>query len=277
MLTDAEIADLFDRAAADLEPAIGAIIGRAERQGRRMRTRRRTYLAAGNVLAVGAIAVASAVIGTAGGPATGPASAGAAGISASAGAGPHAPRSPGIHHRLRHGLRHPKAIRSGVAVRGPMTRRQIIAMLRTMLPASSTISHVQRGIVGESVEFDYNDGKGAVDFILAIQPASMSKAHLACPRPPWNGDEGPRPAGALPISCVMRTLADGSTERDWVTGADVKSFYGYNIWLIRRDGVAVFLQVGNGINHILPQVDRAVPPGSMAEWIKLVESPAWHL
>jgi hypothetical protein len=263
MRAEAEMTALFDEVVQELDPAVDVIVGRAERQGRRMRSRRMAYMAAGNALAVGAIVAASVAIGTTGGPSGAPVVAGAAGAGASAGGSTGASPSPSPGHGRRH---------------HPMGQRQILAMLRTMLPGGSTISHVRKGLLGQSVEFDYNDGKGAVDFILEIQPASMKgKPPLGCPQPPWNGDEGRRPAGALPISCVLRTLADGSTELDMVTGADGMSFYGYNIHLIRPDHVEVFLQVGNGINHVLPRVDRARPPGSIAEWTALVESPAWHL
>lgn len=59
--------------------------------------------------------------------------------------------------------------------------------------------------------------------------------------------------------------------------ADTYGFYGYMIDDQRPDGVSVSIQVGNGINHTLPQVDRAWPPGSMAEWEALAENPAWRL
>jgi len=75
----------------------------------------------------------------------------------------------------------------------------------------------------------------------------------------------------------MRNLPDGSVERDAVMYADDFGFYGYDIYDLRPDGVTVFIQAGNGINHTLPHVDRARPPGSMAEWEAVVENPAWHL
>jgi len=105
-----------------------------------------------------------------------------------------------------------------------------------------------------------------------------------CPSPLWR-DEGQRPAGALPISCVRRVLADGSVERDAVSYADGAGFYGYLIEDRRPDGITVWLQVGNGTlagsPHYSkagwPYVDRARPPGSMALWTSIVESPQWHL
>jgi hypothetical protein len=59
--------------------------------------------------------------------------------------------------------------------------------------------------------------------------------------------------------------------------ADAVGFYSYYVTDQRPDGTVVWAQVGNGINHTLPQVDRAIPPGSFAEWNALVESPVWHL
>jgi hypothetical protein len=161
-----------------------------------------------------------------------------------------------------------------------MTTTQIMNDLRALLPATSTISDIRPSTYGdEAVDFDYNDGLGAVDFQFSIEPTSFYDRPLTCSQSPWSGapDEGARPAGALPQSCVMTTLPDGSILQDWVTYADAYGFYGYNITDQRPDGTVVWVQVGNGINHTLPQVDRAVPPGSTAEWNALVEDPGWHL
>jgi hypothetical protein len=59
--------------------------------------------------------------------------------------------------------------------------------------------------------------------------------------------------------------------------ADGYGFYGYNIYDQRPDHLEVFIQVGNGyFDPYLPHVDRATPPGSMALWEHVVESPLWH-
>jgi hypothetical protein len=84
---------------------------------------------------------------------------------------------------------------------------------------------------------------------------------------------------------VRRVLADGSVERDAVSYADGAGFYGYLIEDRRPDGITVWLQVSNGTlagsPHYAkagwPYVDRARPPGSMALWTSIVESPQWHL
>jgi hypothetical protein len=109
-------------------------------------------------------------------------------------------------------------------------------------------------------------GSGQLQSVLA----------LSCPHPLWT-DEGTRPAGALPISCVVRTPPGGGIERDAVMYSDSFGFYGYNIYDQRPDGIEVFIQVGNGyFDPYLPHADRATPPGSMSLWESVVESPAWH-
>src|SRR5450759_3488297 len=233
MLTDDGIADLFDKVAADLDPPVGAIVGRSERLGRRLRARRRAGIAAGNAVAVVAVAGTTLAVGMhqarpAAGPSVGAAAASAA--SASPGSGGKVPAPPPDARR-----KHPRVIPSArVNSTGGMTRRAMLRAMRSLLPAGSILSDVRTDTGRGSLEFDYNDGQGAVDFDLFITSASVFHSKpLACAKPPWNGDEGPRPAGALPISCVLRTLADGTVERDWVTGADVKSFYAYNIIDVR--------------------------------------------
>jgi hypothetical protein len=80
-------------------------------------------------------------------------------------------------------------------------------------------------------------------------------------------------------------IANGAIGLDAAIYADVAGFYCYDIYLTRPDGVTVFIQVGNGTlggtPHFAkagrPYVDRAMPPGSVALWQAVVESPKWHL
>jgi hypothetical protein len=63
-MTEEEIADIFYRVARDLDsPRIGALISEAEREGRRVRHRRRAFLAAGSVLTAAAVVAALAATG----------------------------------------------------------------------------------------------------------------------------------------------------------------------------------------------------------------------
>jgi hypothetical protein len=205
-----------------------------------------------------------------------------------------------------------------------MTSRQMLRVLRSMLPAGAVLTNDPTATNGPgSLEVNYNDGHGMVDIMIDITPfdkvvtehqlwtsgAPLGRAKpsagagqtappaqpshapggsaagssqlrsvlaLSCPHPLWT-DEGTRPAGALPISCLVRTPPGGGTERDAVMYSDGYGFYGYNIYDQRPNGIEVFIQVGNGyFDPYLPHVDRAVPPGSMSLWESVVESPAWH-
>ncbi len=90
-------------------------------------------------------------------------------------------------------------------------------------------------------------------------------------------------AGALPVSRVRRVLPDGSPE-DAVTYADAAGYYVYMIYENRPDSITVSIKRRqrdlDGTPHLAkagwPYVDRARPPGSMALWRSVVESPEWH-
>jgi hypothetical protein len=286
METDDGLADLFKHVAGNLDPQVNVMVDRGERLGRRLRARRRVGIAAGSTVAAAVAGVGLVAGAHHARPALASALAGAddqhRGASGSAGQhrGAIGSARPGTGRTASASPQAPKSPKAtpapGAKTDGEMTPHQMLVTLRRMLPDGSVLSHVNpyssdRG----DLEVDYNDGQGAVDLMISVfPPGTISEA--TCPNPLWT-DEGTRPPGALPISCAMRTLPDGSVERDAVMYADSYGFYGYDIYDLRPDGVTVFIQVANGINHTLPQVDRARPPGSMAEWEAVVESPAWHV
>ena len=281
MITEDALADLFEKAVHDLDPAIQAILIGAEQRGRRLRKRRRIWLALGSGLVVVALAGAALAAGV---PMAHPRDAQLA-----AGATHRHPSTK--HARTGHARPKPSGRRSspappggssppgslpGVAPGYGMTIGQMLHVLRSLLPPGSTVSNVNSYSSGDgSLEADYNDGQGAVDIQINVAPTATFDP-LDCPKPLWT-NEGPRPAGALPISCAMRSLPDGSIERDAVYYADAYGFYAFSVYDDRPDGVTVDIQVGNGILHTLPQVDRARPPGTLAEWEAVAENPAWHL
>lgn len=268
-MTEEEIACIFDQVAQDLDhPRIHAVVAGAERRGVQIRRRHRAYAAAGSVLAVGALAVGGAAITVLPRPPAAPGTLGGGQPGSRQSSAP-TPGNP---------VTTPNQPPSAGASTGQMTTTQIMDQLRVMLPVGSTISDVRSDATG-NVEFDYNDGQGAVDFIFFIEPVSFYRSPLSCsqPRGVRPEDHGPRPPGALPPSCVMRTLPGGGIEQDSVEYADADGFYGYDVTDQRPDGTVIQAQIANGINHTLPQVDRAVPPGSFAEWNALVQSPVWHL
>jgi hypothetical protein len=279
MITEDALFDLFERAVQDLDPAIQRIVTGAEQRGRRLRTRRRAWLALGGgflaaVTATGLLAGVSlahprgGALAAAGRPGHHP-GAGPAG-SGQVSASPSPSSSPADKSTPRAGSI-PRLAR-----RYEMPVAQMLDALRRLLPADSTLGYVNPySTQPGTVEVDYNDGKGAVDFQIYVAPTAMFSP-LTCPTPLWQ-DEGPRPSGALPISCAMRTLPDGSVERDAVYYADAYGYYAYSVYVNRPDGITVDVQVGNGIIHTLPQVDRARPPGSLAEWEAVAENPVWHL
>jgi hypothetical protein len=282
MHTEDDLAELFERAVADLTPNVGFIVQQAEQLGRRRRHRTRLCQAAGSTLALALMAGAgygawavSQIDGsrfhaqTAG--AAGSAATGRHAQDAPAGKPKHKPAAP--RHKQQPATQ-PSATQAP-ATSKPMTQRAMLRIFRSMLPAGAVLTSVPSAPHEPgSLEVNYNDGYGKVDVMLSIGP--FDQTALTCPNPLWT-DEGARPAGALPISCLMRTPAGGGVERDAVMYADSYGFYGYGIYYQRPDGVEVFMQVANGyFDPYLPHVDRATPPGSMSLWESVVESPAWH-
>lgn len=300
MQTDDELTALFERAVADLAPDVNFIVHRAEQLGRRLRHRMKFWRAAGSALAMVLVAGGGyaawsmhALTGT-GGHAL------AKGAAGSAAMGTRGDGMAAGHPKDKASLQAVKqqpGNRSQAAAR-PMTVRQMLRTLRDLLPHGAVLSDVSTQTVRGGLDVNYNDGNGKVDVTIDITPfdrvvtsqqlqASDRTAGtdgkrlslvlaLSCPHPLWT-DEGTRPAGALPISCLVRTPPGGGVERDAVMYADAYGFYGYDIYDQRPDGVEVFIQVANGyFDPYLPHVDRATPPGSMSLWESVVESPAWH-
>jgi hypothetical protein len=278
------MAALFERATMDLEPRVEAMAGAGERLGRRLRTRRRVRMVVGSTAAVAVVAAGVAVGFHQAQP---PPISGLSGVghetsppaAPSLAPAPAAPPAPGPKSSTAATPTYSQPVASRSAtMRAPaqMTLQDMLDALRRLLPAGAVLTHpTANPYAAEWLEVDYNDGKGAVDIIVVVSPGKAPNPATVCPNPLWK-DEGIRPKGALPISCQMRTLPDGSGERDAVNYADSAGFYGYSVYVERRDGVEVLIQVGNGINHTTPQVDRAVPPGTMAQWAAIAENPVWH-
>lgn len=281
-MTHDPIAELFEQVAEQLHPAIDKIVEEAEQRGRRLRARRHLRLVAANTLALTAV-VGLGVGLTVALPAARSGSAAPDGATGPSAAPTRSPvttptttPAPSFAATPPRGTPTATPKQSSSATGSFMSRGQMLDTLRSLLPAGAQLSHVNTTTGAGWLEVDYDDGHGAVDLIVTVTPTGTTQDPLACPQPLWK-DEGTRPAGALPISCTLRTLPDGGVERDAVTYADSYGFYGYNIYNQRPDGVTVFIQVANGINHTLPQVDRATPPGTMQQWTALVENPKWKM
>jgi hypothetical protein len=182
-----------------------------------------------------------------------------------------------------------------------MTTSQIVAALRAMLPSASTMSYIQGISVGGEVQVasEYNDGQGNVAFSIAIMPSYLSPPAfpMNCSNPFGSASlaDVPAPPGGLPPSCVMRSLPGGITERDVVTPAPpgTPGAYDYEISVLRPDGVEVILMVSNAADSCWEQANKTGsgsitvcpadpaflprPPGSMAEWEAVAESPVWRV
>jgi hypothetical protein len=262
MMTEEEIARLFGRAVGNVDwPGLDSTIMGAQRQARRLRRRRRVSLAASGALAAGVAGVAVAV-------ATGtlPQLPGATSPHGPADASTTTPASSPVT---------PSPTPSPTSS-PPPTGAQMLATLRTLLPAGSTISDVQplQHIVGTyRLEVDYNNGQGAVDLMVIIAPPGIDNAYASCSQIP--GAPPGQPAGP----CTTRTLPDGSTEVD-ATAAPIGGVGQLEVLVLKPDGWGVQVVVANG-NWDNPAqtvtITQPTPPGSFAQWSAVADSPAWHL
>jgi len=279
-MTDDGLAGLFERAVQDLDPGVPEIVGRAERLGRRMRTRRRMW-ALGSCLALAALG--------AGTLAAAPPLARSPDTRATAGTTRAQARPKPARRGKQSGATSVSPQPTWVSPKSAAFRRvpampyqmpvpQMLRVLRKLLPAHATVSSVDlRSAQAGTLEIDYNDGHGAVDLQLSAFPGTAyGWATPTCPDPP-PANKARRPRGALPVSCAIRKLPGGSVESDAVGGTDLFGFYDYEIYESRPDGTTVTIQVGNGTIRSRPHVDRARPPGSMAGWEAVADNPAWHV
>jgi hypothetical protein len=276
MISENALADLFEKAVRDLDPAVNVILLRAEQRGRRRRARRRLGMALGSGLVVLALAGTAASMPLVHLSALFPSGAAHHKLTGKHARTHHPRPRPTRHHSspTQAGPPKPAGVLPGLAPGYQTTAEQKLAVLRRLLPAGATMSNLYPSDDG-NLQVDYNDGQGAVDIQLSVDPTATF-ARLYCPTPPWP-NETPRPSGALPVSCRMRTLPDGSIERDVVSSTDAYGWYVFSVYDQRPDGVTVDLEVGNGILNPLPQAGRARPPGTLAEWEAIAENPVWQL
>ena len=123
----------------------------------------------------------------------------------------------------------------------------------------------------------YQDGHGEAEIsVTAFQHSRIATTTCAT----WTGgkDEGPRPAGATPVSCATVRLPNGDTRTTLVSGADEHGFYDYEVTLARTDGSIVIATAANGVPEGADVVvTRAVPPLTLAQLQALAADPGWQV
>lgn len=278
MVTD-NLTTIFSDVAQQLEPDLAAMIDEAMRRGRRIKARRRIAIA----LSAGAAILTVAVASTAGARLTGVSTQ----LPPPTSHHGHQVTKPKPVRKPKPKLRRPATVARVPQEHGPgMTDAAMLAVLQTLLPPGE-ITYVDPTQSRGSLEVNFDDGNGAVDIQLSVTPTfspAAGRPPVDCPNPPIK-DEGKRPAGALPISCKTVTLGNGDVIREGVTVADFAGYYDISLYMTRPDGVDVSIAVANGTldgtphegRQGWPWIDRAVPPGSVAFWQRVILSPRWHL
>jgi hypothetical protein len=263
-----QLSELFETAAAHLEPPVEDIVRVSTRLGRKRRARRNAGTVAAAVGVVGlTVGVVFSVqrfgIGTGRGP------------SAVAAGQPTAGRSASVLTTPQHSSSPPPA---GTTVAAPKSSPQAGAPLLTRLVSGHGLHAVRQDGTSVGVaDVIYDDGHGQAEIIASVRAYS---AELKS----WNAytcanfsatDEAQRPSGAPAPSCTV-TTTDGHMEYTVVTADDGSGFYDYEVNLFTADNMVVSLDVGNGVPQgATVDVTRAVPPLSLAEMRAIVADPAW--
>jgi hypothetical protein len=278
-----ELTELFDHATATLRPPVDELLEQSSTRGRRLRRRRRTAGAA-----LGTLGVAAVVCGTAVGVLHGHSPTRSAQVALGA-----SPRSPAaaptgavtLSANPAKATTTPTATADG-ASSAPSGQTSSASgssgtdydLLKSLLPAGGSLEPLPYdwgGTVPGAADAVYNDGHGAVEISVST---TSRRSGVTCAN--WIGgmDEGPRPAGATPVSCVEVTLPDGDRRLTFVTGTDGSGFYDYEVTLTRTDGTVVMATVGNGVPEgATVDVTRAVPPLTLAQLQAIAANPGWHL
>ena len=270
------LSELFETAAAHLEPPVEDIVRVSTHLGRKRRARRNTGMVAA---AIGVVGLAAGVAFSVqrfgiGSVPSGDAAAGRprADQSASVLAATPRPSSPA-------GTTAAVPLASGLELSSPDSGPQVGTPLLTQLVSGYGLRAVRHNSTSIGVaDVIYDDGHGQSEIMVSV------RAYSAALRS-WNAytcadfsaaDAVQRPSGAPAPSCMSVTTADGHVEYVMVTADDGSGFYDYEVNLFTADNTVVALDVGNGVPQgATVDVTRAVPPLSLAEMQDVVADPAW--
>lgn len=176
------------------------------------------------------------------------------------------PRLPGQH--------------SSSAAISPMSETEMLAVLGQLVPATNgqlgglKYDTLRNGTRWLGVTY-YGDGDNGIDLTIALTPPSASTAPKLCHSflPPDLGP--PRPVGAPPVGCTVRTPPGGGREAIMISPAD-QGLYAYEVGWRRPDGLEVGVGVSNGTEGPPLVIDAVTPPGTLAQWEAVAESSLWH-
>jgi hypothetical protein len=126
-----------------------------------------------------------------------------------------------------------------------------------------------------------DDGHGDAEVSITVEklnPAMLADHAFTCATFDAidEADSVPRPAGVLPPKCTHTTTSAGRPEYLTVTSNDASGFYDYEVTLFVTDDLVVSLEAGNGVPHATTvDVTRASPPFTLAQMQAVVADPAW--
>lgn len=271
------LSDLMEQGAAEALAGVDvdALVREGERLGMQMHRRRRNRIAFGTAAAVVALGAGTAAALTVGAPARDSTVASPTAHRAPSASASSYSATPAITPTPTSTPTQP------MTHRVPVTYKDVLTTFTKLAPAGikvgldpSTPDSVQ---TAKFTNLRIDDGHGAaVVFIGVGTQAEIGGGN--CPANWQSTDEGPRPAGALPIGCSSQTLPDGDQLLQIVTGDDGYGYYDLEVTLVRQDGVAVSLSVGNGYlgTKVPVTVTRAQPPLSVTQVDAIVESRLWQ-
>ena len=274
-----QLPQLFERAAARLEPPVEEIVEASTVLGRRRRRRR----------SAGAACAAVGVLGLTAGVVLGVQRlgiGGAPGGGAVAAAGPA--RGPSRTPATRPGTARPPTTGgaaasalsvSGSAVSATSTAPQTAEQLLSRLLSGYGLHAVgpQADPIGVA-DLVYDDGSGRSELIVSVlrYTAQLAGFQAYTCANFISADAGARPAAAPKPSCTKAKATGGLTEYLIVTADDKSGFYDYEVNLFTSNGLVVALDAGNGVPHgATVEVTRDLPPLTLAQMSAVVADPGW--
>jgi hypothetical protein len=153
-------------------------------------------------------------------------------------------------------------------------------ILQKLLPTTIGISKVPSVATETVPDLVIDDGHGLSEVSIEEFPATESTtALLDCAKQSASAPDGvvPRPTGAPPAGCTVRTLQNGDRVMAAVTPIVYPGLYDYQVLVSHADGLAIEITVANGRWTDPVAVTRAAPPLSIAQWTTIALSPLWQM